>query len=100
VNAITQLQFDSPGSIDPALLFAAINALPQSLAVVVSGNVLYVNLAWAQMFEYADPSQIRGRRLDDFTPLSHYCHGGTVPEGLQLGFARSTPGKSDVGFGG
>jgi PAS domain-containing protein len=76
-----------------------INALPQNLAEVDSGAVLYVNLAWAQMFEYADPSQIGGR-LDDFTPLSHYCHGGTVPEGLQLGFARSTPGKSDVGFGG
>jgi GntR family transcriptional regulator/MocR family aminotransferase len=27
------------------------------------------------------------KRGVDVTPLSHYCHGGTAPEGLQLGFA-------------
>jgi signal transduction histidine kinase len=97
VNAVTQLRFDSPGSIDPALLFAAINALPQSLAVVDSGNVLYVNLAWAQMFEYADPSQVRGRRLDDVVP-GHSFHTPLVSrnDASRNDVARNDTGRNDT----
>jgi hypothetical protein len=95
VNAITQLRFDSPGSLDPALLFAAVHAFPQSLAVVDSGTVLYVNLAWAQMFEYTDPSQIRGRPLGDFVPgrfsTLHWFHTMTLCE---MTLHEMTPGET------
>ena len=68
MNAITQLRPDSPGSPDLLLFFAAVEAFPGSLAVVYSGVVIYANPAWAQMFEYVDPMQIRGRALEEFIP--------------------------------
>src|SRR2546428_788697 len=68
MNAITQLRPDSPGSPDLLLFFAAVEAFPGSLAVVDSGVVIYANPAWAQMFEYVDPMQIRGRALEEFIP--------------------------------
>jgi signal transduction histidine kinase len=73
MSAITQLRSDSPGSTDPALLFAAVQAFPWSLAVVDCGVVLYANPAWAQMFEYEDPSPIQGRALEEFIPR-HLFH--------------------------
>jgi signal transduction histidine kinase len=66
VSAITQLRPDSSGSSDLALLFAAFQAFPGSLAVVDSGRVLYANPAWAQMFESGD--QVYGRPVEDFIP--------------------------------
>jgi PAS domain-containing protein len=66
VSAITQLRPDSSGSSDLALLFAAFQAFPGSLAVVDSGVVLYANPAWAQMFESGD--QVYGRPVEDFIP--------------------------------
>jgi signal transduction histidine kinase len=68
VSAITQLRPDSSGSLDLALLLAAVEAFPGSLAVVESGIVVYVNPPWAQTFQYVDPLQIRGKPLDDFVP--------------------------------
>ncbi len=47
---------------------AAIQVLPEGLAVVDSGIIVFANPAWAQRFECADPSEIQGRPLRDFVP--------------------------------
>ena len=52
-----------------AVLLAAVQAFPGSLAVVECGVVLYANPAWAQMFEYADPLQLQGRAVEAFIPV-------------------------------
>ena len=52
---------DAPGTPDPALLLAAVQAFPESLAIVAGGSIVYANPAWAGMFECADPSQLQGR---------------------------------------
>ncbi len=36
--------------------------------MVEAGVVLYANPAWARMFEYADPAQLRGRVAEEFIP--------------------------------
>jgi len=56
-----------------AVLLAAVQAFPGSLAVVECGVVLYANPAWAQMFEYADPLQLQGRAVAAFIPV-HLFH--------------------------
>jgi len=61
------------GSPDLAVLFAAVEAFPGSLAVVESGVVLYANPAWARMFELEDTSQGQGRAVEDFIP-GHVFH--------------------------
>jgi PAS domain S-box-containing protein len=73
-----------------ALLFAAVQVFPESLAIVEAGVVLYANPAWAQMFEYTDPLQLRGRSAKEFIP-QHFLHStveaapqdrsGTCPAG-------------------
>ena len=69
MSAITQLRPARPGSPDPALLYAAVEAFPGSLAVIDSGVVVYVNPAWTQVFECKDPLQIQERALEDFIPM-------------------------------
>ena len=69
MSAIPQLRPAPPGSPHPALLFAAVEAFPGSLAVVDSGVVVYVNPAWTRMFAFKDPLQIQGRALEDFIPM-------------------------------
>jgi two-component system, cell cycle sensor histidine kinase and response regulator CckA len=68
MNALTQLRSDSPGSPALAVLLAAFQTLPESLAIVEDGLVLYANPAWAQTFEYADWWQLRGRVVEEFIP--------------------------------
>lgn len=68
MSAILQLRAEAPGSPDLALLFAAVQAFTESLAIVEAGVVLYANPAWARMFEYADPAQLRGRVAEEFIP--------------------------------
>ncbi len=88
MSAITQLQPDRSGSPDPVLLLAAVQAFPGSLAVADCGVVLYANAAWAQMFEYANPSQIQGRPVEDFIPKRLF----------QTPIARrNDPGRKDSG---
>jgi len=48
MNALAHLRPDAPGSPDLALLFAAVEAFPESLAIVGAGIVLYTNPAWAK----------------------------------------------------
>lgn len=71
-SAIAQLQPHRPGSPDPALLTAAVEAFPESLAIIASGLVVYANPAWCQMFE-CDPSQILGQPVGDFIPAHSLC---------------------------
>jgi signal transduction histidine kinase len=51
-------------------LLAAVQAFPQSLAIVASGVVVYANPAWCGMFECADPSRLPGRDIEELIPAS------------------------------
>ena len=73
MSAISQVWPNRSGSPDLAVVFAAVEAFPGSLAVVDSRVVLYANPAWARMFELVDPSQIQGRAVEDFIPR-HLFH--------------------------
>jgi len=68
MNAIASLRPDNAGSPDPALLWAAVEALPESLAIVASGLVIYANPAWRGMFECPDPDRLQGMPLEDLLP--------------------------------
>jgi two-component system, cell cycle sensor histidine kinase and response regulator CckA len=83
MNAIVQLQQARPEAPDPALLLAAVQVLPESLAIVASGLIVYANPAWCEMFECSNefpnqsPGQVlsqvkdlqfQGRPLVDFVP--------------------------------
>ena len=80
MSAIAQLRPNRSGSPDPALLMAAFQSLPESLAIVASttgagtsdasasGVIVYANPAWCDMFECSEPSQILGRPLDELVP--------------------------------
>jgi PAS domain-containing protein len=70
MSAIAQLRPKSPGSPDPALFMAAVQASPESLAIVASasGLMVYANPAWCGMFECPDPSQLQGRPVEDLIP--------------------------------
>jgi PAS domain S-box-containing protein len=72
MSAITQLRPNSPGSPDPAILLAAVEAFLESLAIVASGLIVYANPAWCEMFEYLDRSQLQCRELEDFFPATAF----------------------------
>jgi len=78
MNAFRQLRSDSPGSPALSLLLAAFQAVPESLAIVEEGVVLYANPAWAETFEYADWWQIEGRGVEEFIP-EHLLRRMTQP---------------------
>ena len=80
MSAIAQLRPKSDGSPDPALLLAAVQASPQSLAIISSGLIVYANPAWCGMFECPDPSQLQGRPIEDLIPAhSHSVMPGAEP---------------------
>ena len=66
-SAVAQLHPERPGVPDPAVLLAAVQVLPESLAIVASGLIVYANLAWCEMFE-CDNLQLHERELADFVP--------------------------------
>ena len=70
MSAIAQLRPNRSGSPDPALLMAAFQAVPESLAIVAStsGVMVYANPAWCGMFECSDPAQLQGRPVEDLIP--------------------------------
>lgn len=68
MNALTPLPRATSETPDPALLFAAVEACPESLAIVDAGLVLYTNAAWARTFEYGDSQQLQGRPVEEFVP--------------------------------
>src|SRR5450755_4405033 len=57
MSAIAQLRPNTSETPDPAVLLAAIQALPESVAIVASGMVVYANPAWHRMFEGVDSSR-------------------------------------------
>ena len=65
MNAIAQLRPNSPGSPDPAVLLAAVQASPESLAIVAAGRIVYANPAWRGMFECQEGSQVEGGKAGD-----------------------------------
>jgi two-component system, cell cycle sensor histidine kinase and response regulator CckA len=74
MSAIAQLRPNRSGSPDPALVTAAFQALPESLAIVAStsGLIVHANPACCEMFECSDPAQILGRPLAEMVPT--YAH--------------------------
>ena len=68
MNAIAQLRPNSPGPPDPAVLLAAVQACPESLAIVASGRIVYANPAWRAMFECPKRSQLQGGEAGDLLP--------------------------------
>jgi PAS domain S-box-containing protein len=68
MNAIAQLRSSNFGSPDPAVLLAAVQACPESLAIVASGRIVYANPAWRAMFECLEPSQLQGGEAGDLLP--------------------------------
>ena len=75
MNAITQLRPYHAGSPDPALLLAAVEALPESLAIAASGLIVYANPAWRGMFECPDPDPLHGLLLEDLLPSDFLTFG-------------------------
>ena len=45
-SAFAQYQPYPPEVPDPAMLLAAVQVFPESLAIVASGLIVYANLAW------------------------------------------------------
>jgi two-component system, cell cycle sensor histidine kinase and response regulator CckA len=68
MNAIAQLRPNNPGSPDSAILLAAIQASPESLAIIASGRMVYANPAWCGLFEYPQWSHGQGWESGDLLP--------------------------------
>jgi len=63
------------GTIDAALVRAAVDASSESLAVVEQGRIVYANQAFAAVFGYSHGPHLHGRSLSEFIP-----HSSPVPE--------------------
>jgi two-component system, cell cycle sensor histidine kinase and response regulator CckA len=70
MSAIALLRPNNFGSPDSALLMAACQAVPESLAIVASASrvIVYANPAWCGMFECSDPAKLLGRPVEDLIP--------------------------------
>jgi len=68
MNAMVPLRPNIAGSPDPAILLAAVEALPGSLAILASGRVVYANPAWCEMFECPDRMQLQGKEVEHMFP--------------------------------
>src|SRR5713226_1758906 len=68
MNAIAQFQVHGDGSPDALLLSAAVEACPESLAVIENGRIVYANRAFARMFGFFHTSELQGRALAEFLP--------------------------------
>ena len=68
MNAIAQLRPSAPGSPDPTILLAAIEACPESLAIIASGRIVYANPAWCGLFEYPQRSHGQEWESGDLLP--------------------------------
>lgn len=87
-SAIAQLQPNHPGAPDPALLAAAVDALPESLAIIASGLIVYANAAWSELFECLDPRQLQGRPVEELIPAQSLS---AMPLGTEDGERRLIP---------
>ena len=68
MNAIVQFEVRSDGSPDATLLSAAVEASPESLAVIENGHIVYSNRAFSQMFGFFHTPEMQGRALAEFLP--------------------------------
>jgi two-component system, cell cycle sensor histidine kinase and response regulator CckA len=68
MSAIAQLRPNTPGSPDPAILLAALQACPESLAIMASGRMVYANPAWCGLFEYPQRPHGQGWESGDLLP--------------------------------
>ncbi len=73
MSAMVQLQAKDGPAVDARLLSAALDACPESLAVVENARILHANPAFAQLFSYGDGSEVQGRALADFLPENYLC---------------------------
>jgi signal transduction histidine kinase len=100
MNALTHLRRLSPGTPDPALLFAAVEACQESLAIVDAGMMLYANPAWARTFECGDPQQLQGRAAEEFVPGHGFGRPGRGRDGAAedavAGPARNGSGRDET----
>jgi two-component system cell cycle sensor histidine kinase/response regulator CckA len=88
MSAIVQLRPKDAEFPDPALLMAAVEALPESLAIIASpsdgesssGVIVYANPAWCGMFQCSDPSLLQNRPLEELIAP----HAGAVPSAVRL----------------
>ncbi len=82
MNAIVQIQVrGGDGSPDATLLSAAVEASPESLAVIENGHIVYANRAFSQMFGFFLTSEVQGRALAELVPengLSDVSRESTV----------------------
>ncbi len=65
MGAIAQIHPNHSNQVDPRILFAAIDAFPEALAIVDDGRIIYGNLALARMFGEVAISKIIGRTLGE-----------------------------------
>jgi signal transduction histidine kinase len=91
MSAIAQLRRNRPASPDPAVLLAAVQAFPESLAIIASGLILYANPAWCAMFECPDPSQLQERAVKDLLPTHSFS---IVPAVQKDGAEKNGPQKN------
>lgn len=95
MNAMVQFQVRGDGSADATLLSAAVEASPESLAVIENGNIVYANQAFSQMFEFFLPPEAQGRALAELVPQNGFPD--VSPENM-LGHKTSGPDHSAFEF--
>src|SRR3954452_16905162 len=79
-SAAAQVQPNYPEVPDRALLLAALQVFPESLAIVAADLIVYANPAWSEMFE-CNYLQLQGRDLADFVPQHPYSLMFRAPAG-------------------
>lgn len=67
MNAVAQIQPEADESRDPLLVSAAVDACPESLAIIEAGRVVYSNPAFAQLLDLP-LRELAGRPLADLVP--------------------------------
>jgi two-component system cell cycle sensor histidine kinase/response regulator CckA len=68
MSATVQFREKDEACGDVSLLSAAVEACPESLAIIESGRVLFRNRAFAEMFGHCDATDVQGRILAEFVP--------------------------------
>jgi two-component system cell cycle sensor histidine kinase/response regulator CckA len=73
MSATARFQLRSEGSTDVMLLDAAIEACPESLAVIENGCIIYANRAFTRMFGFSHTSEVQGRKFAELLPEDDRC---------------------------
>ncbi len=78
MNATSTMRVDDEEPLDPILFMAALDACPESLAILEQGRILYAARAFGQTIGIGDSSHLRGKPLSDF--LAAIPKSGEIPE--------------------